>query len=404
MPETGLTARVKDLATRPLPAPPDTLRRGPFASGAFSSRLRSERVTAQLGIWLGISFGICFLTGLLSHGIQHDSWWLSWPTRPVNLYRVTQGVHVATGLAAIPLLLAKLWSVYPKFFTWPPVRDAVHGVSRAGILLLVGSAIFQLTTGLLNIARWYAPMPFFFTTAHYWTAWIAVGAICVHIGSRLPAIRSALRRPTEPAVMASPDGGLSRRGFLATVAAAMGVVTLSTVGQTVSPLSRISLLAPRVPADGPQGLPVNKSARSAGVTELAADPAYTLIVHGGQRIALTLTELRALRQHTVSLPIACVEGWSADATWTGVRLADLLELAEWPDGAEVDVESMQPSGLYRASTLPSAAARDPLTLVALRLNGETLHLDHGYPARLIAPNRPGVLQTKWLSSLTASAS
>jgi DMSO/TMAO reductase YedYZ molybdopterin-dependent catalytic subunit len=43
---------------------------------------------------------------------------------------------------------------------------------------------------------------------------------------------------------------------------------------------------------------------------------------------------------------------------------------------------------------------DPLTLVALRLNGAVLHLDHGYPCRLIAPNRPGVLQTKWLAALT----
>ena len=43
--------------------------------------------------------------------------------------------------------------------------------------------------------------------------------------------------------------------------------------------------------------------------------------------------------------------------------------------------------------------RDELTLVALELNGEVLDIDHGYPARLIAPARPGVLQTKWLSSL-----
>ena len=39
------------------------------------------------------------------------------------------------------------------------------------------------------------------------------------------------------------------------------------------------------------------------------------------------------------------------------------------------------------------------SLVALTLNGETLDLDHGFPARVIAPGRPGVLQTKWLSSI-----
>ena len=41
----------------------------------------------------------------------------------------------------------------------------------------------------------------------------------------------------------------------------------------------------------------------------------------------------------------------------------------------------------------------PATLVALELNGEPLDIDHGYPARMIAPGRPGVLQTKWLSTI-----
>ena len=40
--------------------------------------------------------------------------------------------------------------------------------------------------------------------------------------------------------------------------------------------------------------------------------------------------------------------------------------------------------------------QDPDTLLAYEVNGETLDLDHGYPLRLIGPNRPGVMQTKWL--------
>ena len=82
---------------------------------------------------------------------------------------------MATGLAAIPLLAAKLWSVYPKLFKWPPFRDPVHALERASILLLTSTVLFELVTGLLNIARWYTPMPFGFVGAHYWTAWIAAG-------------------------------------------------------------------------------------------------------------------------------------------------------------------------------------------------------------------------------------
>ena len=60
--------------------------------------------------------------------------------------------------------------------------------------------------------------------------------------------------------------------------------------------------------------------------------------------------------------------------------------------------SLQQDGPFRETTLPVQWVRDPLTLLALRLNGEVLALDHGYPARLIATNRPGVLQTKALGA------
>ena len=88
----------------------------------FSSPLRSTAVTARLGRVLGIGFGICFVTGMLSHYQYHPWTWLPEPASPRQLYRFTQGLHVATGVACIPLLLVKLWSVYPNLFRWPPLR------------------------------------------------------------------------------------------------------------------------------------------------------------------------------------------------------------------------------------------------------------------------------------------
>jgi len=63
------------------------------------------------------------------------------------------------------------------------------------------------------------------------------------------------------------------------------------------------------------------------------------------------------------------------------------------------VTSLEPEGAYRIMSMPAEYARDDQTLVALELNGTVLDLDHGYPARIIAPGRPGVLQTKWLQSV-----
>jgi DMSO/TMAO reductase YedYZ molybdopterin-dependent catalytic subunit len=47
-------------------------------------------------------------------------------------------------------------------------------------------------------------------------------------------------------------------------------------------------------------------------------------------------------------------------------------------------------------------AHDRDTLLALELDGEPLALDHGFPLRLIAPNRPGVQQTKWINKVVVS--
>jgi hypothetical protein len=343
---------------------------------------------------------VCFLTGLISHALQHPPGWFWWPSRPVALYRVTQGVHVATGLAAFPLLGAKIWSVYPRLFSWPPLRSIGHALDRLSIAVLSLVAVFQLATGLLNVTHWYELMPFGFIPSHYWGAWLAVGAILLHVAIKLPIIRTGLRRRAGVIEISTVEGGLTRRGVLAATWTAVAAVTLATVGQTVRPLSRLSLLAPRRPDIGPQGLPVNMSAIGAGVTQAAGDPDYRLVLSGptGSR-ELTLDELAALPQHTSYLPITCVEGWSADATWTGVRLAELVALVGGSPSDRVRVESLQTDG-FRSSVVEPEHLRDPLTLLSLRVNGETLHIDHGYPCRLIAPNRPGVLQTKWVSAVT----
>jgi DMSO/TMAO reductase YedYZ molybdopterin-dependent catalytic subunit len=383
---------VKDPTRRPLPAPPEAVRVGPLREGAFTSRLHSERVAAWLGLWLGTAFAVCMLTGLWSHLVQHPPGWFTVPASPGWLYRVTQGLHVLSGLAAVPLLLAKLFTVYPHLFTWPPVKDLRHAVERGSLLLLVGGSVLQLATGVMNVFRWYA-FGFFFTAVHYWSAWIVFGALTAHVGAKLAVAQRGLSRRSlvddpEPA-----GHGLSRRGFLTATGAASGAVVLATAGQTVAPLAGLSVLAPRRPDDGPQGLPVNKTARSAGTLAVAG---YTLTVVGDTTVTLSLADLQAMRQHTVPLPITCVEGWSADAEWTGVRLRDVLALVGADGHRPVRLESLEQRGRYRSSVVTSAHGRDPRTLLALRLGGEPLHPDHGYPVRLIAPNRPGVLQTKWV--------
>jgi DMSO/TMAO reductase YedYZ molybdopterin-dependent catalytic subunit len=357
--------------------------------------LRGTAVTARVGLALGVAVAVCFLTGLISHFIQHPQPWFFWPTRPVWLYRLTQGLHVISGIAAIPLLVVKLWSVWPKLFERPIIGGLVRQIERLSILVLVASMLFQLSTGLLNTAQWYA-FEFFFTTAHYAMAYVAIGAVLVHIAVKLPVIRRALGEPLDE-VAAGASIGPSRRSILVGTGLAVALATVVTAGQTVPWLRKLSVLAPRS-GEGPQRVPVNRSAIAAGVIRRAQSQEYRLTVtNGATTKAFSVADLAAMPQATHQLPIACVEGWSANAEWTGVVLADLIAAVGASPDSDVRMISLEPPGPYSRTVLPARHARDSQTLIALRLNGEVLDLDHGFPCRLIAPSRPGVLQTKWLA-------
>ena len=361
----------------------------------------SERVAATLGIALGVCFFVCFLTGLLSHLIQHPPSWFTYTSRPAGLFRLTQGVHVATGIASVPLLFAKLWSVFPRLFQWPLFKDPLHLLERLSLLPLVGGSIFLLVTGVANIELWY-PWVFFFPAGHYAVAWVTMGALVIHIAAKIRITRRSLGR-TQRELVEAPVSAAGRRRFLGLAATGSAALVAVTIGQTVSPLKRLGLLAPRHPDIGIQNFPVNRTAIEAGVTKSSQDAAFRLtVMRGGTTLkAFTLDEVTALTPHEAELPIACVEGWSASKRWKGVALRHILIAAGVTDldSAEVSVESLQRGGMYRKSIVNHIQLADHDTMLATHVDGEVLAPDHGFPLRLIAPARPGVLQTKWVTTL-----
>ena len=92
-------------------------------------------------------------------------------------------------------------------------------------------------------------------------------------------------------------------------------------------------------------------------------------------------------------------GAMGNAMWTGVRLRDLARLAGISHPASVLVDSLQEGGSFRHAVLSAGQVMDPDSLLALQVNGADLSLDHGYPARVIVPDNPGVHNTKWVASL-----
>lgn len=402
---------------------------------------RNPRAAVVLGRLLGIAFIVCFATGLYSHLIQDPQPWMVFLTRPIWLYQVSQGIHITAGIVCFPLIFAKLYTIFPELFQSPPVRSFPHFLERASIALFVASSLVQITIGLLNTYQWYALFPFPFRQTHFALSFVIIGSLAIHIALKLPIITQYWRKrdaisadgeiaphspeldPTAPDELQrltgrgpyagvtgsvfrwidaspSPRPQTSRRGFFATVAVASAALVTLTAGQSFRAFDATNLFAPRKNDTGPQGLPVNRTAKRAKVLDTATSADWRLTVSSGASTrTLSYDDLRKMPQYEVVLPIACVEGWSQYATWKGPRLKDLIALVDAKPSSTVRLTSLEQNSSYAQTTMQPEFVRDDLTLIALDLEGEPLDIDHGYPARLIAPARPGVLQTKWLSTL-----
>ncbi|WP_328674974.1 molybdopterin-dependent oxidoreductase [Streptomyces sp. NBC_00343] len=406
--------------------------RSPSSPAFWRSPLRGPWFTSVLGVVLLVGITVLFVTGLVSYAAYNPDlspvndqtpdkgllgfYLFAWPTDPSWLYRLTQGTHVTLGIALIPVLLAKLWSVVPKLFALPPARSLAHALERLSLLLLVGGGLFEFTTGVLNVQLDYI-FPGSFYPLHFYGAWVFFAAFLAHAVLKTPlALRNLRHLRDEPlgeeGELVSPNPAeptVSRRGALGVVGGGSLLLLGTTAGRSFDgPLRETAVLAPHggpEPGSGPGAFQINKTAAAVGIdTGETSEEAWRLVVEGnGRTVRLGRADLLQLQLHSAALPIACVEGWStSDQWWRGVRLRDLAALVGYETTAAPDVlvESLQRHGAFRRSALRDNQVRDPRSLLALFVNGEDLTPDHGYPARVIVPAAPGVLNTKWVARMT----
>ena len=409
---------------------------GPFSPRAWRSPVRGPWLTSVLAAVLLVGMTVVLVTGFASYaaydpvlGGSNDQTpqagvlgayarLVDWPTSPSWLYRVTQGTHVLLGIALVPVVLGKLWSVAPKLFAWPPATSPAQALERLSILLLVASTLFLLVTGTMNVQYDYA-WGFSFYTGHFYAAWVFVGAFAAHVALKLPVMVRSLRGtsywsvPTARTEPEPPDpddlvtrhpaeATISRRGVLGVVGGGSLLLLGLSVGQSVDPLRRTALLSPRGQSygDGPNDFQVNTAFAETGVDETETGGSWRLRLSGpGGEVALSRAELLAMELRTEQLPIACVEGWSTSRSWTGVRLSDLAALVGGEDVTSAFVTSLQRGGAFATMSFTDTQLRDPRTLLALKVGGVDLSLDHGFPARMIVPGAPGVRNTKWVSTI-----
>lgn len=417
--------------------------KGPLRREFWRSPLRGPWFTAVLSMVLLVGSVVLVVTGLLSYAAYNP--WLGapndltpnkgflgfylfpWPTEPSWLYWLTQSLHVLVGLIMVPVVLAKLWSVLPKLFEWPPAASPAQAVERLSVFLLVGSTIFELVTGVMNIQYYYL-WGFGFYTAHLYGAWVFLASLVLHTavrarrtvaGLRGRRLRTELRtsaaatraEPPDPDRLVSPNPApatISRRGAFALIGASSGTILLLSVGQVFGGTGHaLAWLAPRGRSrgSGPNDFQINKTAEYHQAVEPATDPSWRLRLEGGPRpVTFSRADLLAMPQTTAELVIMCVEGWSTGVqTWTGVRLDHLARRAGVPRAHRMLAQSIQRFGGFGSAEFAANQIHDPQSLLALRVNGADLSLDHGYPARIIVPAAPGVHDTKWVGTLRFSA-
>jgi DMSO/TMAO reductase YedYZ molybdopterin-dependent catalytic subunit len=167
------------------------------------------------------------------------------------------------------------------------------------------------------------------------------------------------------------------------------------------------------------------------VPEIDSD-SWRLKVEGAvdKPLELTLDDIKSMPTRTLTSTLECAGnnrifltppvkgvkwelGGASTAAWTGISLADLLNLAgvqataaevilEGADCGEVKEEPKPPGPIHFARSLPIAKAMEKDVLLIYQMNGEQLSAKHGFPLRAIVAGWYAMASVKWLSRIIVS--
>ncbi|MEG4961946.1 MULTISPECIES: molybdopterin-dependent oxidoreductase [unclassified Microcoleus] len=197
--------------------------------------------------------------------------------------------------------------------------------------------------------------------------------------------------------------GLSSIGLLL---GGCGLMTFDeVVGKTFEPLNQSvealllnpQKLVPEFPASAiePNALIINTFDYTPDIDVKA----FRLIIDGevNRPLNLSLEQLQIMPLSVMTIRHVCVEGWAAIVQWGGVRLRDLVALAQ-PKANARYIYFKSADGYYESWDMPSAL--HPQTLMVYQKNGNPLSVENGAPLRLASPIKLGYKQSKWVTRIT----
>lgn len=375
----------------------------------------STRLTAHLGLVLTVMLALMFGSGafffLFTFNYNVPPWFT-----PVRFF------HFYTGIASIPILLAKYASTSVRFGGYylrvPRYREAGPPplVPRLLSPLLALDFFVLYFSGLYMLFHYYYtvtniwPLEAKPVQVHLWAAVIGAPLVTVHLlyhlTHALRTLPSAERTHPSEAALArhaeQPGAVIGRRAVLTTLGgAALGLAFLLQNTRARS-LEVAGLFIGRVPPEergGPGDFPVETLFGKAEVRDVSA---YRLVVEGevDRPLSLSYAEILALPAHEAVIRLSCVSGWTERVRWRGPRVRDVLTLAREREAARsVAVHSLSEySVTWHRNRLDVDDA-----LLATHANGAPLSENHGFPVRLIVPGYPGQQMVKQIDRLFVRA-
>jgi DMSO/TMAO reductase YedYZ molybdopterin-dependent catalytic subunit len=158
-------------------------------------------------------------------------------------------------------------------------------------------------------------------------------------------------------------------------------------------------LAPEFPVSAiePEALIIN----SFNFTPQIDPTQFRLVVDGAvnQSLSLSMAAIQQMPITSMVIRHVCVEGWAAIVQWGGVRLRDIINLAQ-PKAEARYVYFKSADGYYESWDL--ASCMHPQTLMAYQKNGQPLPVENGAPLRLASPIKLGYKQSKWVTNIILS--
>jgi DMSO/TMAO reductase YedYZ molybdopterin-dependent catalytic subunit len=123
---------------------------------------------------------------------------------------------------------------------------------------------------------------------------------------------------------------------------------------------------------------------------------------GGEKLFVTLDEIKALPKTELVFDFKCVEGWDQIQYWAGVTFADFVKHFGLEAETKLNYVGMEtPDKAYYVG-LDTPSAMHPQTILAYEMNDMPLQLKHGQPLRLIIPVKYGIKNLKRIGTISFS--